>query len=212
MRARAPLPTPPVGRRTQAAALLAVVASYAAVRSGRSADLDRRAAKALAYPLGRHVDRLVAAGTDLGSVYGLAGVAGTLAVAGRRRAAADLALAGLAAWGAAQGTKPLIGRERPYVAGDAHRMVAIPAGSSWPSGHVAVAAAMASALVPHVGRGRRRWLHLGSAAVAVSRCYVGVHHLTDVIAGWGIGTLSEAATRGLRRGWVHQRDRRATRR
>ncbi|MFA9444367.1 phosphatase PAP2 family protein [Egicoccus sp. AB-alg6-2] len=207
----APLPTPPVGRRTQTAALVVIGLSYAAVTSGRSAVLDRRAAKALAYPLGHRVDRLVAAGTDLGSVYGLAGVAGVLAATGRRRAATDVALAGLAAWGAAQGTKPLVGRERPYVVEGADRLVAVPAGSSWPSGHIAVAAAMASALVPHVGRGRRRWLHLGAAAVAVSRCYVGVHHFTDVVAGWGVGVLAEAATRGTRRGWASLR-RRATRR
>ncbi|MFA9429845.1 phosphatase PAP2 family protein [Egicoccus sp. AB-alg2] len=202
---REPLPTPTVGRRTQTAAALAILASYAAVKSGRSSTLDRRAAKALAYPLGRRVDMLVAAGTDLGSVYGLAGIVGVLAASGRRRAATDVALAGLAAWGAAQGTKPLIGRERPYVVEGADRLVAVPAGSSWPSGHVAVAGAMSSALVPHVGRGRRRWLHLGAAAVAVSRCYVGVHHFTDVVAGWGVGVLSEALTRGARRGWAHRR-------
>ena len=202
-----PLPTPPVGRRTQVAASVAILASYAAVKSGRSAILDRRAAKALAYPLGHRVDRLVAAGTDLGSVYGLAGVTAVLAATGRRRAALDVALAGLAAWGAAQGSKPLIGRERPYVVEGADRLVAVPAGSSWPSGHVAVAGAMTSALVPHVGRGRRRWLHLGAAAVAVSRCYVGVHHFTDVVAGWGVGVLSEAATRGARRAWVQRRTR-----
>ncbi|WP_165403839.1 phosphatase PAP2 family protein [Egicoccus halophilus] len=184
-----------------------VVASYAAVRSGRSAALDRRAAKALAYPLGRRIDVLVAAGTDLGSVYGLAGCAAVLAATGRRRAAVDVALAGLAAWGGAQGTKPLIGRERPYVVEGADRLVAVPAGSSWPSGHVAVASAMAAALVPHVGRGRRRWLHLGSAAVAVSRCYVGVHHFTDVVAGWGVGVLSDAAVRSTRRRWARRRER-----
>jgi undecaprenyl-diphosphatase len=200
-----PRPTPPVGRRTQVGAAAAVVVSYAAVRSGRSAVLDRRAAKALAYPLGRRVDRIVAAGTDLGSVYGLGGLTLTLVAAGRRRAAIDVALAGAAAWAGAQAVKPLIGRERPYVVAGADRLVAIPAGSSWPSGHVAVAGAMAAALVPHVGRGRRRWLHLGSAAVAVSRCYVGVHHFTDVIAGWGVGVLSEAATRATRRAWAQRR-------
>jgi len=202
-----PLPTPQVGRRTQLAAAGAVLASYAAVKSGRSAVLDRRAAKALAYPLGHRVDRVVAAGTDLGSVYGLAGVTAVLAATGRRRAALDVALAGLAAWGAAQGSKPLIGRERPYVVEGTDRLVSVPAGSSWPSGHVAVAGAMSSALVPHVGRGRRRWLHLGAAAVAVSRCYVGVHHFTDVVAGWGVGVLSEAATRGARRAWAQRRRR-----
>jgi membrane-associated phospholipid phosphatase len=181
------------------AALGLLAASYAAVRSGRSERLDRRAAKALAYPLGHRVDVVVAAGTDLGSVYGIAGLATVLAVTGRRRAALDVAAVGAIAWTAAQASKPLVGRERPYVVEGADRLVAVPAGSSWPSGHVAVASGMAAILGDHLRRPARRVARAAAVGVAVSRCYVGVHHLTDVLAGWGVGVLSAASWRGLRR-------------
>jgi membrane-associated phospholipid phosphatase len=182
------------------AALGLVAASYAAVRSGRSERLDRRAAKALAYPLGHRVDVVVAAGTDLGSVYGIAGIAGVLAATGRRRAALDVAAVGALAWTAAQASKPLVGRERPYVVEGADRLVAVPAGSSWPSGHVAVASAMATTLAAHHLPPRAaRVARAGAVGVAVSRCYVGVHHLTDVIAGWGVGVLCAAGWARVRR-------------
>jgi membrane-associated phospholipid phosphatase len=188
------------GRRAVAAATGLVAASYAAVRSGRSERLDRQAAKALAYPLGHRVDLLVAAGTDLGSVYGIAGIAGVLAATGRRRAAIDVAAVGALAWTAAQAAKPLVGRERPYVVEGADRLVAVPAGSSWPSGHVAVASAMATTLAEHhLPTGPARVARAAAVGVAASRCYVGVHHLTDVIAGWGVGVLCSALWSRLRR-------------
>jgi membrane-associated phospholipid phosphatase len=192
------------GRRRRALAAAGLVAlSYAAVHTGRSERLDRQAAKALAYPLGHRVDVLVAAGTDLGSVYGVAGVASVLAATGRRRAAADVVGVGAIAWTAAQAAKPLVGRERPYLVEGADRLVAVPAGSSWPSGHVAVAAAMATMLAdqhlpPRAGRVARA----AALGVAASRSYVGVHHLTDLIAGWGVGVLAASgwtAGRRLRR-------------
>jgi membrane-associated phospholipid phosphatase len=187
-------------RRAVAAATGLVAASYAAVRSGRSERLDRQAAKALAYPLGHRVDLLVAAGTDLGSVYGIAGIAGVLAATGRRRAAFDVAAVGALAWTAAQAAKPLVGRERPYVVEGADRLVAVPAGSSWPSGHVAVASAMATTLAEHhLPTGTARVARAAAVGVAASRCYVGVHHLTDVIAGWGVGVLCSALWSRLRR-------------
>jgi membrane-associated phospholipid phosphatase len=182
------------------AAVGLLAASYAAVRSGRSERVDRRAAKALAYPLGHRVDVIVAAGTDLGSVYGIAGIAGVLAATGRRRAAADVAAVGAIAWMVAQASKPLVGRERPYVVEGADRLVAVPAGSSWPSGHVAVASAMATTLAAdHLPGPAARIARGAAVGVAVSRCYVGVHHLTDVIAGWGAGVLCAAGWARLRR-------------
>lgn len=180
-----------------AVATLAVVGSYLTVRSGRSHELDRQAAKALAYPLGYRFDRAVSAYTDLGSVYGMAGLAGVVAAAGHRRTAAEILAGGSTAWVVAQAAKPLIGRERPYLAEGAHRLVAVPAGSSWPSGHVAVATAMGACLIPHLDGQGRRVVRAAIAGVAASRCYVGVHHLTDVIAGWGFGALVGAGIRWL---------------
>jgi membrane-associated phospholipid phosphatase len=199
------------GRRNVAASVALLAGSYVMVRAGRSAELDRQAAKALAYPLGHRADVVVAAATDLGSVYGIAGIAGVLAATGRRRAALDVAAVGALAWTAAQASKPLVGRERPYVVDGADRLVAVPAGSSWPSGHVAVAAAMATTLADRLPGTLGRVARGAAVGVAVSRCYVGVHHLTDVLAGWGVGVLCAAGWRGVRDG-VGRRRRRARRR
>jgi hypothetical protein len=127
-----------------------VVASGLAVRDGRGATLDatvRRRVEALRTP---ERDGFVRVATDLGSLYGVGVVAGTLAVAGRPRLALRVGQAGAIAWTLAQAAKPLLPRERPYQADGAERLVVEPAGTSWPSGHSAVAAAMAETL----GEGR----------------------------------------------------------
>lgn len=186
-------------RSTLLGAGAAVGASYAALRSARAQVWDRDAGRALSRPLGPVGDTVISSGTDLGSVYAILGIGGVLAVTGRRRAALDVVAAGSLAWVAAQGVKPLVDRPRPYQADGAARLVAEPAGASWPSGHVAVAAGMAAAVAPGMSdRGR-----VGAAAfagfVSLSRIYVGVHYLTDVIAGLGVGVLSAGAWRTTRR-------------
>jgi membrane-associated phospholipid phosphatase len=175
-----------------------VAASYLAVRSGSGDRLDRAARDALARPLGRRADVTIGAVTDLGSIYGLVGIAGTLALTGRRRPALDAAVAGGAAWGVAQSLKPTMDRPRPYQVDAAARLVAVPAGSSWPSGHSAVAAATATSLSPHLGAVARLTSAAFVGTVAVSRLYVGVHHLTDVVAGVAVGHLAARAVRGAR--------------
>jgi membrane-associated phospholipid phosphatase len=88
----------------------------------------------------------------------------------------------------------------------------VPAGSSWPSGHSAVAAATATSLSPHPGPLSRLVAGGFVGTVAVSRLYVGVHHLTDVVAGVAVGHLCARAVRGGRRAIWGPRTRRATRR
>jgi membrane-associated phospholipid phosphatase len=69
------------------------------------------------------------------------------------------------------------------------------AGSSFPSGHSAAAAACWAALALVVlGRSGRAWRGVGAVAamliafgVAASRVLLGVHWLTDVIAGLAVG-------------------------
>jgi membrane-associated phospholipid phosphatase len=186
-------------RRGAALAALAIAGSLAAVRSGRVEHLDQRLGRVLSRPRGILVDRLVGATTDLGSVYGLAGTAAMLTATGHRRRAAQLTTAGLVAWTLAQAAKPLASRPRPYQAALAERLVAEPAGSSWPSGHSAVITAMAAVVAP--GMPRRAQLAVGAVGLGVgcSRLYVGVHHPTDVVAGAGIGLLCAGGTRALAR-------------
>jgi membrane-associated phospholipid phosphatase len=174
---------------------MAVVGSYLVARSERGQTLEARIGTVLLRPRGARVDQVVAAGTDLGSVYGAAGVAAALAVAGRGRLARDVGGAALTAWTAAQVTKPLLGRPRPYELDRAARLVAVPAGSSWPSGHAALAAAMAAAVAPALPRRARVGVATTVGLVGLSRAYVGVHHPTDVVGGIGLGVLSAAVWR-----------------
>jgi undecaprenyl-diphosphatase len=87
-------------------------------------------------------------------------------------------------------TKVLVDRARP----DIHRLTGF-SGSSFPSGHSATAAATFAAIALLVGRGRHRrakaFLAASAAgiavAVAATRVLLGVHWLTDVIAGLAMG-------------------------
>jgi membrane-associated phospholipid phosphatase len=90
----------------------------------------------------------------------------------------------------ANGVKLLLHRERPPVP-----HLAGASGWSFPSGHSASAAATYAALALLAGRGRRwpvkAWLGTAAAGVialvAASRVLLGVHWLTDVIAGVALG-------------------------
>lgn len=189
---------PPLPRGVATSTVLAcaaVLGSYLAVRSGAASRLDAPAHRVLTGHHGPVADRVLGSATDLGSVYALAGVATALVGRGHRVPAGEVLLAGGGAWVAAQAAKPLLDRPRPYELASAARVVAAPAGSSWPSGHAALAAAMATSLGVRATP-RTRWaLAAGSAAIGLSRCYVGVHHLTDVVAGAGLGLLASQAIR-----------------
>jgi membrane-associated phospholipid phosphatase len=187
---------PAVGVVVAAAGVVA--GSYVAVRTGAAVHIDDPAHRLLTDRHGPVADRVVGAFTDMGSIYAMAGVAVALATRGRRAAAADLAVAGTGAWVAAQGAKPLLHRPRPYESEAAARVVAVPAGSSWPSGHAALAAAMTDALWPRARPRTRLVLALVTGAVGLSRCYVGVHHFTDILAGVGVGILSSRTGRWAR--------------
>ncbi len=86
--------------------------------------------------------------------------------------------------------KWLVDRDRPNIA-----QLIGSAGSSFPSGHSATAAAGWAAILLVLERssprGARRWLMAGAVTVAVavaaSRALLGVHWLTDVIAGAIVG-------------------------
>ena len=180
-----------------AAALVA--ASGAAVRDGSAEPFDAGLRESIVARRTPDRDAVIRVATDLGSLYGVGVVSGFVALSGRTRLARRVALSGATAWTLAQAVKPLLPRERPYQAGVAERIVVEPAGTSWPSGHAAVAAAMASTL----GEGRgvlvRSALSMLAAAVGASRVYVGVHHPSDAAAGHGIGVLSAALVRSLSR-------------
>lgn len=98
-----------------------------------------------------------------------------------------------AAAGIAEGLKAAIGRPRPPVADPSiHPLVALPGSGSMPSGHAATAfaAALAAALV----HPRLRFPLLALAGlVAISRVWLGVHYLSDVLAGAALGSAVAVA-------------------
>jgi undecaprenyl-diphosphatase len=180
-------------------ATLVVAASARAVRDGAAEALDARLRARITGLRTPERDAVVRVATDLGSLYGVGVVAGVAAALGRPHLARRVGIAGATAWVAAQAAKPLLPRERPYQADGVERLVVEPAGTSWPSGHSAVAAAMAATLGEGRGPVLRGLLGATATAVGVSRVYVGVHHPSDVIAGLGIGSLAARLVRGLSR-------------
>jgi len=122
-------------------------------------------------------------------------VATAVALLARRpRMARDLAISGVGAWLGAIAVKRIVAEGRP--ADLLHDVVlrGAPAhGFGFPSGHVAVAAALATAAGPHLPRAARRAAWVLVALVAVGRMYVGAHLPIDVIGGaalgWALGAL-----------------------
>lgn len=142
-------------------------------------------------------DRLVVATTDLGSVYAVLGAAAVLAASGRENTALDVLGVGTLAWFVAQQNKVVVGRRRPYEQDGTRRLLRPPTGSSFPSGHAAVAGGVAGVLADQA-RGPRSAtaLRLVGAYVAVSRVVAGVHYPTDVLGGAGLGLTLSALWRG----------------
>jgi membrane-associated phospholipid phosphatase len=111
---------------------------------------------------------------------------------------------GLAALGAGSlaslavfGLKDLFERARPPHADPSLDPVgAIPESASFPSGHAATAFAAAVAVGMLYPRLRKPLLAL-AALIALSRVYLGVHYVTDVVVGSALG-----ATIGLASGWA----------
>lgn len=174
----------------RAAAVGAVAATVAVARGAAPPNLDQRLTTVLSQSRGSWLDRAVGTFTDLGSVYGLAGCSAALAAGGEVRLGIRTAVAGSVAWTAAQVTKDVVDRQRPYQLGTAELLVSIPHGSSWPSGHSAVAGAMADTIGSELAWPGRLGAWLMAAGVAASRLHVGAHHATDTVAGLALGVLS----------------------
>lgn len=143
------------------------------------------------------LDQVVTHTTDLGSMFAVSGMAAVLAASDRRRLAADVLGVGTLAWIGAQASKTRVRRQRPYEVDGVRRLIAAPTGSSFPSGHATVAAAVMGLLSEHARPPAASLLRFLAAYVPLSRVYVGVHYPTDVIGGAGLGLLLA----GLWRGW-----------
>jgi membrane-associated phospholipid phosphatase len=164
----------------------ATVLGFAAAR-GRLADSDEQARKMI---FERHTETLDAALpvlTDFGSSYAVAGTGAVLWLFGKRALARDVVGAGFIAWSVAQVSKRLYRRARPYDVDEITLLVRKPSGQSYPSGHPAVANAVATVLQPRVREPLRSMVGRLPRMVAFSRVYVGVHYPTDVMGGMLMG-------------------------
>lgn len=86
--------------------------------------------------------------------------------------------------------KNLIDRQRPFeVISELSRLVAEPAGASFPSGHTAGAFAAGWLLYKYLPRRYGLPLLILGALMGFSRMYVGVHYPSDVLAGAVVGCL-----------------------
>lgn len=193
--------------------VVGVLAALVATRSGRR--LDDRCFEAIHRKIvetrgGRAASWLLSQGGWFGSAV----VAATwLGARGRFSTAWRVLVSASVAWLAAQGLKAATRIERPWDRIDgAVRTGGIPAGTAFPSGHPAVAAAVAA-----VTRADRRLpaslriaLTLASLAVGVARIGVGAHYPSDVVAGWVLGdACGRLAAASLRASRTRQSDTRS---
>lgn len=130
---------------------------------------------------------LTRATTDFGSLFMVTWASVGLVRQGRVRTAAEIGVAGVLAWTIAQRIKHTLDRRRPYEAEGTPRLIPVPSGSSMPSGHAAVAAAVATVLTARSRPGRRWPWAVMAAYVPVTRVHLGVHYPGDTMVGVALG-------------------------
>ncbi|WNV73637.1 phosphatase PAP2 family protein [Geodermatophilus sp. DSM 44513] len=133
-----------------------------------------------------------------------------LLVRGQRRLAAFVATTGIGLAVLGPVAKAVVDRARPVVASP---VVETPSNASFPSGHAMTAVVVYGALLlvalPSVRRRARPWLVAATALLVVlvglTRLALGVHFVSDVLAGWALGAGWLAVTAAAFRGWQHDR-------
>lgn len=118
--------------------------------------------------------------------------AGFVAIIGKkRRIGLAILLSGVIAWFVSNILKDVIGRARPngFIDDAIVRYTDLASGNGFPSGHSAVAAAIAMSLVLILPRRFAPILITLVLLVGVSRVYLGVHLPLDVVGGWAIGII-----------------------
>jgi glycosyltransferase 2 family protein len=130
---------------------------------------------------------------ELGAAAAVPVVAAVALAARRPRLARDLALSGGLAWAMAKLVKDLVGEARPVALLNGVVVRGLDTGLGYPSGHVAVAAALATAAGPWLPRPARRVTWWAVWLVALGRMYAGAHLPLDVAGGAALGWAVAAA-------------------
>ncbi len=148
--------------------------------------------------------------TDLGgtgtAVFVHLVLAAFLWIRGQRRLTCYVAASGVGLAVIVPVAKALVDRARPVVQSP---VVDLPSNASFPSGHAMTSlvtwGVLACVLVPGVGRRARPWVFLVAAVVVLvvglTRLALGVHFVTDVLAGWALGLAWLAACTAGFRAW-----------
>ncbi len=125
---------------------------------------------------------------QLGSLGGALATGAAAAASGRLRLGRRMAAAASLTWLGVKAVKPLIHRARPALVVDSSRILGRQqAGLGYPSGHAAVATAVAAVAVPTLPRAWRTPTWLLALAVGPARMYVGAHLPLDVGGGVAFG-------------------------
>ena len=141
------------------------------------------------------VDRVVSGYSLLGN-SGLGWVALGVAISVVKRDPRPAVATAVAVWGTLgvnYGVKLIAKRERPNLE-DAPQAIEAPTTSSFPSSHAAMSAAAAVALGDAVPFARLP-LKLAAATMAYTRVHLGVHHPSDVVAGYALGAVTGRVAR-----------------
>ena len=128
------------------------------------------------------------------SLFGTIGFAIVLSIYGlfkkRYIFAAKIFIAGVGAYALAYGLKLLSIRPRPEALFDvANIRESAIATNGYPSGHVAVATALAIILYQYTPSKFHRYITLAVVGVAISRLYLGVHLPVDLFGGFALGLI-----------------------
>ncbi len=192
-----PSAQPDYGCSVARIAAVAVLFAALTVQVARSGRLTAADAPVTRWLVAHRTPTLTTAATALTDLGGPAGVTIlVLACAGgmwwrRRRIFAPVLLVGTVAGAAVANTaiKVLVARDRPPAL---TRLVA-ETSFAYPSGHVAGTTALAGALLVACRARTRPWHWLAAVTavvvIAATRLYLGVHWLTDTVAGMLVGTL-----------------------
>lgn len=97
--------------------------------------------------------------------------------------------------------KPFFARPRPFDTLMFDILIAPPHDFSFPSGHTSAAVSVAVTAL-FINRKIGIGMLIFAILMAFSRMYLGVHYLTDVLAGAAIGALVSIATVFLMRQWI----------